>query len=65
VRVVALLLLQPSPVLVALPVLCSPYAPVLVALPPLLLAGQDSTKKRHSVWLRLLWSLYAVVPTCV
>jgi hypothetical protein len=38
---------------------------VFVALPLLLLAGQDSTWKRHSVWLRLLWSLYAVVPTCV
>jgi hypothetical protein len=38
----------------ALLVLCSPYAPVLVALPLLLLAGHDSTRKRHSVWLRLL-----------
>jgi hypothetical protein len=62
---VVALLLQPGPLLMVLLLLCSPYAPVLVALPLLLFAGQDSTRKRHSVWLRLLWSLYAVVPTCV
>jgi hypothetical protein len=30
----------------------------------LLWRGEDSIRKRHMVWLRLLWSLKAVLATC-